>query len=630
MQVDKKKIVSSLITTILIVSVLALPAPLTEAQADYVTIDEEYPKPSEGTVGTEVTINGTVPTAGGPVGIYWDTWENKLTEAYSTATGYGYEAYGVYEITFKVPETPAGPHTIIVKDEATGKTATATFEVKPEIVLTPESGLPGDTITISGTGFAAEKIVTLTFDDEPLTTTPEEIKTSSLGSFTATFEVPSTAEIRTTPSHTVTATDQDGNSASASFTVDYYITVEPTSSPPGVTVDVSGRIESSVTDVEVRFGTGTFWLTAFTTSSDEKGYFSGTYTIPSTLDAGTYYFKVMWDEEYRETTFEVSTPPSITLSPTEQYPGKEVTVTGFHFCSNANVTVYFDNTVVNDTVTTDDAGSFEAKFTVPSVAAGIYKVKAVDQYGASAEAYLTVKRALVIVIETRATEYLQGDTISIYGNCSEAQAGTLKITDPDGRVFWSDSIDTNDWEAVGDWQLLKWEKSIACVLPSEAPIGTWNFTAYDSAGKILDTNLFTVSKAALPGVEDLTDRVSALEESMAALSQKLEALSDKVDTLSTAVAGINLQALSTAIESVRSDVESLKTDISDISTTVSGVQSAVQNAVDAAGEAKSAAESASSAVSNISTAVYGAIILSLIAAVAAIMAVVTLQRKIAG
>jgi len=643
MQAYNKKIVSSLITTILIVSILALPTPLTEAQVEYVTIDSITK--TSGKVGDKVTISGKVPTAGGPVGIYWDTWENKLTEKYSTATGYAYEAYGVYEIKFKVPETPAGTHTIIVKDEATGKTATQTFTVEPEIKLSPTIGLPGDTITVTGTGFLAETKVTIKYKKTDgwglLTTSPSSPETDDLGSFTCTFEIPGDAESVDNNIEATTVSETDSATDYATLTIGPYIKLTPDKGLRGSTVTVEGRGFTPGEKVDIRwYMTEDKYSTIvddYTIGSD--GTFSTTFTVPQVPDPsapGDEYKVEAYQSDGKiisTATFTVVESAKISLSPESGKVGVTVTVEGEWFTEKGKkVTITFDTTEVA-TATTNDVGSFSASFKVPDVDAGTYTVTATDEKGVSASATFKVM-VPVIEIRTSATSYLQGDTISIYAKCTEPQTGViLEITDPSGKVFYSiPEVYIN--EKVDDWYTISSEQarmiSFYFTLPSDAPIGTWNFTAYDSAGKILDTNLFTVSKAALPGVEDLTNRVSALEESMATLTQKLEALSDKVDTLSTAVAGINLQALSTAIESVKSDVESLKTDISDISTTVSGVQSAVQNAVDAASEAKSAAESASSAVSNISMAVYGAIILSLIAALASIIAVVTLQRKIAG
>jgi len=603
----------------------------------YIPIELGYGSSVTVNVGDKLIVtNSTGATPGGEVKIYWDAvkdWDGSkgyLTNTYA-------ESDGSFEVEITVPEAVAESHYIYVFDVITSKLIPegsyfATVYVEPKIVLSPTSGLPGDTFTVTGTGFAADEEITLTANVTDAFIMPEEKpKTGALGDFTAEIQINETAVVGP---YLITATDESEHSASAIFEVTYYITVDPEESPPGVKVQVSGRIENDK-EVTVKFGREGFWIVAFTTTSDEEtGEFSGEYVIPSTLEAGIFWFNATWDNRFCSVEFEVTEPPEISLNVTEAYAGETVTVTGDYFCAEANVTIYFDTIVVNATVATDEDGHFEAIFVVPDVAADEYEVKAVDQFGASATADFTVKPPKTIIIETRSTQYQQGDTVSIYVNCSESYEDVLmEVRDPDEALFWSTTV--NITKKVDSWYTV--EDRLEISLPSDAPTGTWNFTAYDSKGEILDTNLFTVSLRAALGVEELSERVSALEQSITDLRTTVDELSESVETISTAIAGLNIPELNETIVSVKSDVEGLKSDlesvtsdVSEVSEAISEVKSAVQSAVDAASEAKAAAESASVAVSNISTAVYGAIILSLIAAVAAIMAVVTLQRKIAG
>jgi hypothetical protein len=84
--------------------------------------------------------------------------------------------------------------------------------VNPSITLSPTSGSPGISVTVSGTGFAASSVITITFAGNPVATSPPTVQTDSSGSFLASFVVPSG-----TGNKQVTATDANGNSASASF-----------------------------------------------------------------------------------------------------------------------------------------------------------------------------------------------------------------------------------------------------------------------------------------------------------------------------------------------------------------------------------------------------------------------------
>lgn len=83
------------------------------------------------------------------------------------------------------------------------------------LVLSPSSGHAGSTVTVTGTMFASNHAIQLSFDGASLVTAPPVVTTNSTGGFAATFVVPGTAS---SGSHTVSATD--GTSThSALFTV---------------------------------------------------------------------------------------------------------------------------------------------------------------------------------------------------------------------------------------------------------------------------------------------------------------------------------------------------------------------------------------------------------------------------
>ncbi|MCD6538423.1 hypothetical protein J7L18_07440, partial [Candidatus Bathyarchaeota archaeon] len=104
-----KRILSSLITAILIAAVLSVP----QAQAGTVTVYLNGVAVCVAHVGDTVVVNGTNPTPGGLVKVYWKNMapENLLNETRSTALGYGY-GYGQYECTIKVPEAAYGSYAI--------------------------------------------------------------------------------------------------------------------------------------------------------------------------------------------------------------------------------------------------------------------------------------------------------------------------------------------------------------------------------------------------------------------------------------------------------------------------------------------------------------------------------------
>ncbi|NVM24226.1 MAG: hypothetical protein HWN68_20910, partial [Desulfobacterales bacterium] len=268
----------------------------------------------------------------------------------------------------------SGPGTVSVTDDGAGVlagTTTVTLDATTYTVditgtINYATGAISLTATVTGgtsptvtIDSATADYTHYTYDVTPLA----GITTNATGSFEASITIPAILEADY-GDYDVTAVDAKGNSATDTITVNYYVTVKPTSGPPGIKVDVSGRIEPAK-PVEVKFGKGTLWVTAFATTSDAEGYFSGEYTLPTLLEVATYQFKAIWDTKERTAYFAVGPAPTITLTPASAVAGAKVTISGEAFSVLANVTVYFDTTVVNET-TTDITGRFECTFTVPT------------------------------------------------------------------------------------------------------------------------------------------------------------------------------------------------------------------------------------------------------------------------
>ena len=73
-----------------------------------------------------------------------------------------------------------------------GYTSSAKYQPIRTFVISPESGVVGATVTISGTNFQPTSKITIIFDSINPTTTPTSIITSSTGVWTGTFNIPST------------------------------------------------------------------------------------------------------------------------------------------------------------------------------------------------------------------------------------------------------------------------------------------------------------------------------------------------------------------------------------------------------------------------------------------------------
>ena len=121
---------------------------------------------------------------------------------------------GSFEARFYVPDTmPSGTYTVNATDDL-GNSASAPFTVVPKIISWPTSGSTATHVHVAGWGFAASKSVTVTFDGINVTIF-SGLMTDPQGRFGNWFKVPDVPD----GIFTITATDVDGNSASAPFVV---------------------------------------------------------------------------------------------------------------------------------------------------------------------------------------------------------------------------------------------------------------------------------------------------------------------------------------------------------------------------------------------------------------------------
>ncbi|NLE04117.1 MAG: hypothetical protein GX638_04840, partial [Crenarchaeota archaeon] len=140
-----RKLFSTAIVTLLLLSIVASAAPAF-AQVDVFTVN---PTTATGTVGSALLLTYTHASYGGQVIVYWETQAGTiLNQAYA-------DGAGTAAIWVIIPAGAAGPHSIVARDISTGSTATTTFTITPKITLTPNHGLAGDSVTVTGSGFTA-------------------------------------------------------------------------------------------------------------------------------------------------------------------------------------------------------------------------------------------------------------------------------------------------------------------------------------------------------------------------------------------------------------------------------------------------------------------------------------------
>lgn len=225
-----------------------------------ITID-----PDEGTVGTEVEISGTDFGDEEDIFIEYDGDDIDI-ETGDDET----DRNGDFEDTIIIiPESIAGNHTITVFGEDSGAEVEATFTVEPEITVSPTSGTPETTVTVSGTGFGNRSDFVIDLDRTEVATGT----TDRYGSFDTTFNVPAL----TSDTYDLEVWDEDDNSDEVEFTIAAItVNLNPATGHVGTEVTVSGAGYTAGGTVTIEYD-ATEIATA-TVKSD--GTFSTTFTVP--------------------------------------------------------------------------------------------------------------------------------------------------------------------------------------------------------------------------------------------------------------------------------------------------------------------------------------------------------------
>ena len=595
MQINKK-LYTTLIIAILTLSTIIAAIPLASAEI--------------ATVPFIVTKGGTTAVTAGAVGTQVDVVGNSTSGAaspFSTVTVYldalsgtvlgtgSADNTGAYRITVTVPPTTAGTHYLVVNDGETESTGTA-FTVTPSISADVTKALPGDSVVVTGDGFAAADDIVLTLNSTTLTT-PSSVTltvvptTDSTGSFSVTFVVPTIAFVDFDV-YSLNATDEASNMATTTLNIDYYITLTPASGPTGITTTINGRIKPSVAYI-ITFNAAS--IAAGTT--DASGAYSNTYTIPGVLSPAAYQVQIRWETtNTRNATFTVTAAPTISLGATSGILGANVTITGAGFSGLATITFTLGTTVVNSTALDDrfgktsSSGTFSESFTVPALAPGIYAASVVDQYGATSATgvFFTITATPVFIVQTRQNAYVRMDFISLTSTATTAVAVDIVFTDPTGLEWYIGTISAGAWQTIGAYSQIPYSSTSLTWWPitSDAPLGTWNFTCYAAGtSTILDTNLFTVSAkanlqdvlATLAGLE--TNITAAITTSQGVIVNDLNGIDAKITTISNGVATIKTDVGNVYTIVSNLDITSLTADLATINAKIGTSTTTITTAI---------------------------------------------------
>ncbi len=598
---------------------------------------------------------------------------------------------GTFTIDIVIPQvSKTGEYTLKVTD---GKvTATADFEVTglAEIKLEPMHGAPGETFTVYGYNFTQIKdtSVVVYFDvnkNKILDTGEvyETFKTNADGTFSGTFTVPALS----TETYDVVAEQDSYNiETTEPFRVGVVIILlSPSEGETGTKVTLTGVGFTPKKEWNATFDGIAITDAAESVASD--GTINYVFYVPM-VDVGTYTVTALDIDTGIEVkaTFKVTDKAYVELDPASAPNGYNVTIKGYHFPEMKGKKPDFvlynatdEWTLTVNKATFDEDGNFTGWWIVPSetvLELGDYTMNityTATYDGVSLEFVVQVPFSVVeeeIYISPRLATYRIGDTITFDIKSTFKKVDSyIEILDPEDNLYWkTDKFTDAMWIKVDDYYTVPYYSQVAAgnpmTLSSDAPLGTWTWIWYDKTGKQIENGTFTVIKALETELEeeiselsedvselsediaDLEEDISGVKEDIAGVKEDVAGLEEDISGVKEDIAGVkeDVAGLEEGLTDLSEDVAALSEDVasasraaeeagkavSELADVVSDVAERAASAKAAAEEAKAAAEEAGKAAAGLTPLIYGAIGVSLVAALAAIVSLVQLSRRIAG
>jgi len=344
--------------------------------------------PTSGPPGSVVAAAGTGFGPDEPIEFTLDS-EYAASDCWTDGTG-SFPGTSGTPCTFTVPEAPNGDdggQNVIAVDTSLDR-ATASFDVTPEITLTPNQGPVGATFTVNGSGFSVfPSAAVVDFDGSEFAPTGgsdcnylgPRITLDLNGGFNCTFKVPTTA----TPGANLVQGDDTGSgdlTAAQVFTLTIpTVTMSALGGLPGDSLVLRGTWFTPGHAVTPWFGATAYSCAKAKVTVQSDGSFTCTLTVPS-VAPGSYKVSVstpVQSNVYTAKDYTVLSQAKLTLSAYSGLPGDSLVLTGTGFTPGHAVTPWFGSTAytcAKATVTVQKDGSFTCTLTVPSVAPGSYKV----------------------------------------------------------------------------------------------------------------------------------------------------------------------------------------------------------------------------------------------------------------
>jgi len=249
--------------------------------------------PVSGTVGSKATVTGaSFGASESSISISWD--------GTPLVTGLNADAQGNWSGSITVPPSAAGNHQVLASGSFTlpAGVAPMSFSVLPDVAVAPATGFVGTSVSLTGTGFAASKALTVTYEGADIITAPNPASTSAQGGFTVTFVAPRSKG----GAHRIRVTDGT-NTRDVDWSMDSTPPPLPALSTPldGERISMFGNVPVTFQWTSVTDPSGVFYAMQVSVTNDfatnvlqKEGLTNAAYTTTEaeTLPLGTYYWRV--------------------------------------------------------------------------------------------------------------------------------------------------------------------------------------------------------------------------------------------------------------------------------------------------------------------------------------------------
>ncbi len=371
-----KKFVTIITKLMLVLAIIpAFPGVSVKAEGNILTSH-----PVRGMVGTIVEIEGVCFTPSVLCGITSNVTRISQVDIYFPDKNTLYkteviDTWGKLNTTVVIDEMPAGTYQIWVHDGTAGPFAWASvpFTVEPKIELSRRSGYVGDTITISGNGFAPLSSIPLYFGNRSIDTFYSDEK----GSFSnRTFSVPDSVN----DEYEIKAVDRRGNEAFVTFTSQRQkLVIFPNAGSPGTDINLIGTgfvPDKTITFKMYNAGTIVPELTTNpeTVKTDDWGSFDACLRIPA-CTSNTYIIEAYDGDARSGTTLIVSS--SGVFDRNIGFISSNVTFSGNGFLPYRYTVAYFDGIPLAE-AKADQHGGSSISFVIPPCVPGEHVVSVTD------------------------------------------------------------------------------------------------------------------------------------------------------------------------------------------------------------------------------------------------------------